>query len=295
MTYYSATDWWNTRYKIRTPLTFAPTESIDNTSVSLLSVKLQKDLYEGKIKSDYSDLAVINHKDGDDPYLVPHYVLDEGSYLSIMFPPIEALVYIQAATPSGLNIPSYTGEVLDVNPTWTLSEGTNSDYYLYYSAKGETKSTSALDDLDSDYLALNDYAQEDDNTKWTFARPTVEWNINQSDTAGARAVFEFIGHQADFYFHTGPQYGYFEYQIDGGSKTQVDCYDGIEGVTKLLSVDTQEVDTHKVRFFVVGQSNPAANANIIKISRVNYDQFLLGSTSNEEFYATVGTAVMVGS
>jgi hypothetical protein len=268
MSFYGATPWWDTRYKIRRGLTLTP-DSLNPGSESACAVKLLRQPLIGKIKGDYSDLSIIHHVDGATPTVavIPFYVIEEDAeYLSVIFDAVEPI----------------TGTV-------------NSSYFLYYCAKVESRLNDAVDILDKDILSLIDSGQNESETKWTFQKPTVYWIGNATTQSDAKAVFEFIGHKADFFFKVGPSYGKFEYQIGDSEKTLVDCFNSQASDAKLVTIDTNKLGTNKVRFIVLGQKNPASSSSLVELVRVEYHQILLGDPADEEFYSDISNTFTIGS
>jgi hypothetical protein len=268
-TYYSGIDWWDTTYKIRRPITLTPFDFLAGTE-SLCAVKLNRQAILNKVKPDYSDLAVTYFDaDAATPTVVqiPFYVFEESaSTLSIIF------------------------------ESQTAVTDLSTDYTLYYSAKAESRLNDAADILDPANLTLSDTAQQD-QTRWAFTKPTVDWIKNSSRRAGAKANFEFIGHKVDFYFQTGPHKGIFEFTIneeEAATPAQVDCFSATSGEVKLVSVDTNDVQTNKIRFKAIGLKNPASSSEAVEIVRAEYHQILVGQAEDEQFYSTLSNTFTVG-
>ena len=269
MSYYSAQTWWDTRYKLRRPVSLTP-DSLEPGAETLCAVKLNRQPLEGKVKSDYSDLVVVYQGDQAATEPVAFYVVEESDTVaSIVF-----------------------------EPKFPIALETDQSYYLYYGAKSNTRLENASDILDSTNLTLEDFGQwqeETSNTRWTFQKPTVFWTGNTASQADARALFEFDGHKVDFYFKEGPNFGQFQYQVNEGEKILVDCYSDTESSSKIVSVDSGSVGNNKIRIIVLDQRNAASDSSTIEIVKAQYHKILLGTSQPEEFFSESGKAYPVGS
>lgn len=307
MTYFTEKEWWDPKYKIRRSVAFTPLDLLPG-SETLCAVKLKKANLNNKIKSDYSDLAVMYQPSGNHAYMVPYYIVNEGDYISVVFESFHAVVYNFPATPDLATpyyfSPIYVTQATPVESTTPsllflaeeLPVGESEDeYYIYYAGKTKAKLDFMDGFLQQDYLTKYDFGQLDSNTRWTFQKPSLYWSQNAASEYGAQATFEFIGHRADFHFYTGPNYGKFEYQIGTGEWTTVDCYSGTESIQRMIEVQTNKVDTTKVRIRVLGSRNQASASNRIKLYRTDYHQILVGVPENEEFYSDTGKALTTGS
>jgi len=313
VTYFSGKDWWDTRFKVRRSISITPFSFLAG-SESHCAVKLKKTDINGKIKPDYSDLNLIFQPDDGLPYLIPYYVLDEGTEISIVFQPVNSIVYTDLAEAYPGYEDSYdviTGDIytpilvgegaspsqehfISLNPQPAVPASVN-EYFLYYTGKADTKLDNRTDNLDPDDLYLQDYGQEDENTRWTFQKPTINWTGNSSDTSNSTALFKFIGHKVDLYFETGPTYGKFKYSINDSDYTEVDCYSGTSMTSKVASIDTGVIGTNRLRIESLGTKSPASSSDKITLNRVNYHQILVGEPESEEFYSLIGKAVSTGA
>lgn len=265
MTFYDDVPWWNTRYKIRSNITVQPNELLPG-SESLCGIKLERQALIGKLKTDYSDLYLIRQIDFETSEIIPFYVIEEDeTYLSVIFKP--------------------TLPILDENK----------EYYIYYCGKAEARLDDALDILDKAQLDLVDFGQLDTNTRWTFQKPTEYWVSNITNQPNAKAVFEFVGHRADFFFQIGPTYGKLEYQINNGPYVSVDCYSATASISDLVNIDTNQLAVNKIRFTVLGQKNPGSNSTVVELVKVQYHQVLIGDLSDEEFYSDISNTFQIGS
>ena len=277
MTFYGPREWWNDRYKIRRQISLTP-DSLIPGSESLCAIKLDKAPLSRKIKPDYSDLFVILQPAGEEPEQIPFYALEEdGNVLSIIF-----------------------------DAKFPILEASD-DYFVYYCGQSESRTLDEVDVLDPADLTLKDAGQNSEFleptleqpfinfTKWTFQKPTVLWVENTASKLGSQALFEFTGHKADFYFQTGPGYGKFEYQIDDGEKIIIDCFNSQNSEDKLVTIDTNELGTFKVRFFVLGEKNPASSSPKVEIAHVDYHQILIGEHADEEFLSSLSNSFTIGS
>lgn len=129
MSYFQKNAWWDTKYKIRRPIILEP-NSFEVGRESLCAIKINPKNNINKIKEDYSDLTIIFQKEDESFVEVPYYILEESeTVVSIVFRPIEKI--IQTTT-----------------------------YYLYYSAKTETKLNDSEQRLDQNILMLDDTGQK---------------------------------------------------------------------------------------------------------------------------------------
>jgi hypothetical protein len=258
--------WWDSRYKIRSNILLSANSKLPG-SESLCSVRLNRQSSYAKIKSDYSDLYVVRYSVANGFQIIPFYVVEEDEEnFSVVFK--------------------------QINP---ITQAENYEYCLYYCAKSESRLNDAVDILDQNDLTMLDYGQLDDNTRWTFQKPSLFWIENKSSEPGAKAVFEFVGHKADFFFKVGPSGGKFEYKINSGPKTTVDSYSETESESKLLSIDTEKIGVNKIRFTILGQSNPASFSTMVNFIKVEFNQTLPGEILEEEFFAQSSNTFLASS
>lgn len=223
----------------------------------------------GRFDRDYLRLDEVVFKKTNNAIEVPFYVIEESAdIVSVIFDPIKPVLE------------------------------SDDFYYLYYSGKTITRLKEAFDIFDSNNLELEDFGQLSANTsdtRWTFQKPTVVWSRNQANEDNSKALFEFIGHKVDIYFEVGPNRGKVSYQINDGPSEIVDCYSENSGEAKLISIDTNVVQTNKVRLTVLGQRNAASSSDIIKLTKCDYHQVLVGETNQEEFLSDLKKSYTVGS
>lgn len=310
MNYYSEKIWWNPEYKIRRSVSLTPFDLLPG-SETLCCAKLKKTEINGKIKPDYSDLNVIYQGDNDTSYLLPHYVVDEGDWVSVVFEAVTSIAYTNPATPSQATPYTYIPLLVDgATPdlftgstpkhTYVLPEvdvpASEYEYFFYYAGKTGHQTNDDLDVLDRDYLTDLDYGQLGDLTRWTFQRPTVSWSQNLSMEPDARATFEFVGHRADLYFRVGPSFGKFEYWIGNGERTVVDCYAAEEAVSRVAVIDTGKIESTKLRIRSLGDRHLSSTADNVKLEYLAYNQTLIGTVEGrEEFYSSIGKAITTGA
>lgn len=264
--YYSGLSWFDANYKIRTPVTLEPFAFLPG-SESLCAVKFNKQALLNKTKPDFSDMIVVYSVSGSNVGRIPFYVLDEGSEnICIVF-----------------------------ESQFQVTELSDSNYSIYYSAKTESRQVDAADLLDPANLTLTDNAQQL-QTHWAFTKPAVEWVDNYSQVSGAKSLFEFIGHKADFYFQIGPNNGIVEFTINEEMPASfVDCFAPTASTAKLISIDTNVVQQNKVRFTATGQRNAASSSSSIGIVMAEYHQVLLGEAQEEQFFSNIGNTFTIGS
>jgi hypothetical protein len=266
MSFFNSDSWWNTRYKIRSNIKLNVDDLLPG-SESLCGVTLLKQPLADKIKSDYSDLQVVRHIDQNNNQIIPFYVIEEGTdHISVIFKAPEPIL-----------------------------SSDNLQYYLYYCSKSDSRLSDSADILNKNQLDLTDFGQFDSNTRWTFQKPTIYWINNHSDEPNATAVFEFVGHKADFFFKVGPNFGRFEYQINSGENILVDSYSSVESESKIVTIETNKLGVNKIRFTILGQKNPASSSSLVELVRAEYHQVLIGSILDEEFYSEISNSFPIGS
>ncbi len=90
-----------------------------------------------------------------------------------------------------------------------------------------------------------------------------------AETTGATATFTFTGTGFRYWFSTAAHHGIAGVSIDGGTETRVDPYTSArsDGITSWTSPRLAS-GRHTVRIRATGDRNPAAQARVITIDRI---------------------------
>lgn len=166
---------------------------------------------------------------------------------------------------------------------------TNTDYYLYYGSKFKyAEPESAPFYLDPELDLVSDFPDQN-QTKWSFTKPTIDWSDSESDKSGATATFAYVGHTAILTLACGLDYGDVKVTLESDVKpnieTIVSCYATSESNIQVDLTHFDQVAIRRIRLEVLGTRAPYSSGNKIKVIKMDYHQMLEGVLGAEEILA----------
>lgn len=253
--------WWNSSYSCRRNTRIqAPPDGLPQYHP--VSVFIPRDIYDnGKVQSDFKDLEVL--------YLVSE-IPDVWRRLPRVIERVSGYYRVRFLVQE------------ELDPNQKIEK-----YYIYYSNPFK----------DTSYSVGNPYVYTIDELDWplevlnssgliSYTRPGEHWNAGESDTANAKAAFQFFGPQVKVIMDKGPSFGIVEIQVDSGPWEKVDLYNStlLENNNVFSAVQLSSGE-HTIRVKVTGQKNPASSSANVKLRSFRFKKHSVALDLREEQYS----------